>query len=478
MTAVALRSVFAEMPIILPVTTYADRRGLLGARRPAMTGGALHLGVPSGQRKMRLLRMVEGPLRPAVRRMTGLAFFSEAALVHIIVRMTVVARGACVLEIQGAVALRTTREAMQAKQGEFAEVVIEFQPGAPCLLRVALVAGLAELASMRILGAMTIDALLAQFLRRSHGTVAGMAIELGVNALQGEVVARSVIQIRYAPLVIVVAIAAFRAEASGVRVVGPMAAVAILGNFVLVVAAAMAGGAIDLIVRAEQLEAGFFEVIVFRRFPFLGGMAFGAGIAACAAMLIVGRVAADAALGRLFIGTPDVTGVASQAAVRAGQPKWRFVVIEFGGSPAERSMALGTGLGELPVMHIIGLVTADARRRGLAKCFALCMTGRAIERRVRARQLELGQPMIELRTIELHDIRRAAFVFGMAGAALADAGILHASVKPFLLLHIGGYILMAVQAQCRLRPRVRAVMAIGAAGFLLDMRLAHFARHQ
>jgi len=61
------------------------------------------------------------------------------------------------------------------------------------------------------------------------------------------------------------------------------------------------------------------------------------------------------------------------------------------------------------------------------------MAGRAIERAVRTGQLEVGQPMIELRTIKLHDIRRAAFVFGMAGAALAAAGILHASVKPFLL---------------------------------------------
>ena len=97
---------------------------------------------------------------------------------------------------------------------------------------------------------------------------------------------------------------------------------------------------------------------------------------------------------------------------------------------------------------------------------------------MRPRQLEVGQPMIELQTIKLHDIRRAALVFGMAGAAFAGAGILHAPVKPPLLLHIGGDILVAVQAQRRLRARVRAVMAIRTAGFLFDVRLAHFARHQ
>ena len=290
---------------------------------------------------------------------------------YIIVRMTVVAGGARVLEGQRGVALRTGREAMQAKQGEFTEVVIESQTGGPRLLAVALVARLAELAAMRILGAMTIDALLAQFLCRCHGAVAGMAVELGVHALQGEIVACRVIQIRYAPLLIVVAIAAFRAEAGGVRVVGTMAAVAILGNLVLIIAAAMTGAAVDPVVHAEQLEAGFLEMIVFRRFPFLGGMTFGARIAAGAAMLIVGCMAADAGLRSLFVGPADVAGVACNAAVGAGQPKLPLVVVEFRVSPAERAMALGARLRELSVMRILGLVTADAGLRGLAKRFTL-----------------------------------------------------------------------------------------------------------
>src|SRR5258708_443070 len=212
-----------------------------------------------------------------------------------------------------------------------------------------------------------------------------------------------------------------------------MAAVAILGNLVLVVAAAMTGEAVDPVVRAQQLEAGFLEVIVFRRFPFLRGMALGAGIAAGAAMLIVSRVAADAALRRLFVGATDVAGVACKAAVSAGQSKLGPVVIVFCVSPAERAMALGARLRELSVMHIVGLVTADAGRRGFAKCFTLRMTGCAIERRMRTREIEVGQPMIELPTIELHDIRRAAFVLGMAGPAFAGAAPFHSSRKPHLL---------------------------------------------
>ena len=106
---------------------------------------------------------------------------------------------------------------------------------------------------------------------------------------------------RDAPPLIVVAIAAFRAEARRVRVVGTVTAIAVLGDLLLVVAAAMAGGAIDLVVHAQQLEAGFLEVIVLGRLPLLSGMAFRAVGAARAAMLVVGRVTAGAALRGLLV---------------------------------------------------------------------------------------------------------------------------------------------------------------------------------
>ena len=356
--------------------------------------------------------------------------------------------------------------------------MIELKLASPSLLAVALLARIAELAAMRILGAVAIDALLAEFLRRYHGAVAGITIEFGMYALQLEVVSGRVIQARHVPEIIVVAIAAFSTEARRVRVVGAVTAVAILRNLVLIVTAAMTGGAIDPVVRAQQFKAGFLEVIVLSGFPLLGGMTFRAGIAACATMLVVSRVTTDAALRSLFVGTTDVTGVAGQTAVGTGQSKLRLLVVEFGIGPGQRAMAVGAGLCELAAMHIVCLVTTDACWRGLAKCFVLCMTGRAIERRMHPRKLEVGQLMIELQAVELDDICCAAFVLGMAGAALAGAGIWHTPVISALLAYIGRHILVAVQAQRRLRPHVRAVMAICAVGLLLDMRLADFARHQ
>ena len=73
---------------------------------------------------------------------------------------------------------------MQSEQGVFTQIVIELEFAPPVLLTVAFLAGFAELAAVRILGAMAIHAALAQLLRRCHGSVAGMAIELGVRALQ------------------------------------------------------------------------------------------------------------------------------------------------------------------------------------------------------------------------------------------------------------------------------------------------------
>ena len=158
MTAVALRSVVAKVPVILPVTADADRRGLRGTRRLAMAGRALQIGVTARQGKMRLLRMIETPLRPAIRRMTGLAFLAQPALVHVVVRMTAVATGARLLEGQGGVTLGAAHDPMQAKQREICEIVIELKLVPPGLLRVAPIARLTELAVMRILGTMTIHA--------------------------------------------------------------------------------------------------------------------------------------------------------------------------------------------------------------------------------------------------------------------------------------------------------------------------------
>ena len=159
-------------------------------------------------------------------------------------------------------------------------------------------------------------------------------------------------------MLVVVAVLAFRAEARGMGIIGLMAAVAVLRNLVLVIAAAMAGETVDLRVHAQEVIAGFLQMIVFRGLPLLGHVALCAILAARAAMLIVGGMTAIAALRHRLVAAADVAGIAGHRQVRAGQLEFRLVVIELSASPAQRAVALAAFLLELPAVHVIGFMAA------------------------------------------------------------------------------------------------------------------------
>ncbi len=62
MTALALRAVLAEMPVILVMATAACLDEVFAVPGGcAMAGGALQFGVAAEQREMRLPRMIEAP---------------------------------------------------------------------------------------------------------------------------------------------------------------------------------------------------------------------------------------------------------------------------------------------------------------------------------------------------------------------------------------------------------------------------------
>ena len=92
MAAVALRAVLTQVPVIFVMADSALLRHLHRAGRLVMALGALQFSVGPQQREMRFLGMIENPQRPSVRRMAALAFFAEAAFVHVIVRVAVDAR--------------------------------------------------------------------------------------------------------------------------------------------------------------------------------------------------------------------------------------------------------------------------------------------------------------------------------------------------------------------------------------------------
>ena len=82
------------------------------------------------------------------------------------------------------------------------------------------------------------------------------------------------------PTLIVMTIAALHAEAGGVCIVGFVAAVAILRDFLLVIAAAMTRNAVDPLMHAQQFVARLLQMVVLRRLPFLRNVALRAVLTA------------------------------------------------------------------------------------------------------------------------------------------------------------------------------------------------------
>ena len=80
-----------------------------------MAVGTMQLPVRAQQRKvrLRLLRVIEIPQRPTVGRMATLAFLAEAALVHVIVRVALVACRRRPAERQRRVALSAADDPVQ-----------------------------------------------------------------------------------------------------------------------------------------------------------------------------------------------------------------------------------------------------------------------------------------------------------------------------------------------------------------------------
>ena len=150
----------------------------------------------------------------------------------------------------------TTR--CRPSSGKCGQVMIEHDVGPPGILAVTGLAAALELAAVRILAAMAADAVLGELLAwRPRPVWQVWQSSLACAPMQRELGLRGVIVGHRMPVIVVVAVLALGAEARGMRIVGPMAAVAVLRNLVLVIAAAMTGEAIDLGVHAEQRRSRF-----------------------------------------------------------------------------------------------------------------------------------------------------------------------------------------------------------------------------
>lgn len=410
--------------------------------------------------------------------MARLALLAQAALVNVVLRVTLHTFQGRFVERQCRMALRATDDAMQTEQRIFGQIVIEDDAGGPGALAVAGFTTARELPAMRVVTAMAARAVLRQRLLRNDRAMAGITVDLRVCPGQREFGLAPVVIGHRLPLLIVMAVIALHTEPSGMRVIGRMATIAVLGNLVLVIPTAMAGHAVDIGVHTQQGIAGFLEMVVLRGLPLLGHVAFAAFRAPRPAVFIVSCVTTNTRLRCLLIAAADVAGIASHCLVCTGQLEVRLLVIELPTCPTQGTVAFAARLCELSAMSVICLVAAYARSGRLAPCLFWLVAGIARQRAVRTLEREVSQVVIEQRAAQVHDIGFAPLVLGMACAALADARIGHAAVIAVVLPYVCRDRFVTIETQGSLSPDVRAVVAVCAGVFLLYVGTSHLARHQ
>jgi len=105
------------------------------------------------------------------------------------------------------------------------------------------------------------------------------------------------------------------------------------------------------------------------------------------------------------------------------------------------------------------------------------VAARALQRRMRAVESEVGQVVCEAGLVELADVSASSEVLRVTTAALTRSACAHAAVIPPLAADVRSDFLVTIQAERRLTIAVRAVVAVAATAFQLRVGLAHGSRH-
>lgn len=174
----ALLTEFPLVVVVLPVAVGTTRRRFVDEQRRDVTFGTCDLQMFSEQLKLRLLRVIEDDFFPTVCHVTGVALLSEIPLVIIVLDMTVGTSGGRVCKQRGHVALCATHGRVLAQEREAGLLMVELSDLLPCPLDVAPLAGVAQLAFVRIVlpvagcaSTGNLISLIRVTLRAAHGNV-------------------------------------------------------------------------------------------------------------------------------------------------------------------------------------------------------------------------------------------------------------------------------------------------------------------
>src|SRR5882724_3649507 len=240
-----------------------------------MAVGAADLRVSAQERKAGVGRVIEVPHFPAIRRMALGAVLPETPVVNVVLGVAADAFLGRIIESLCRMALPARDDHVQSRERILRLIVIEAHV-LPFRGRVALLALLAQRAAVRLIGAMTVDALRAEFLVLGNARMTHVTVEVRVRAFQGKLEARQVVETGDAPDIVAVTVGTRGSQPAGVLVIGLVAAGAILRYRVLQISTAVAVSAADTRMAAEKGEPGLACMVELLRGPIGRGVAVGA----------------------------------------------------------------------------------------------------------------------------------------------------------------------------------------------------------
>jgi len=426
--------------------------------------GRLDVALRTGEFRVRAVadkpggRMVELPVSKTVRIVAGRAVLTQGAFMVIIAAVAgdALRRGTPVATVR--VALLAAHSRMQPHQGESGQVVIEPDLITPSGFAVTGGTVATHAAGMDIIGLVTAEALLGQFLVLRAGRMADMTGQLGMLPVQRiPMLARMVIH-HGLPTRRTMAIRAVFTEPAGVGIFGGMTPVTGLGQLGLEIAVLVTGIAGDLVVPALEPEPRLLEMIESGVFPGHGRMAVPASRTASTAMDVIRCMAGIAARRRPLEGAIPMATCAGCLGVGSGQGEAGLVMIESGWLEGSRVVALATVRSQLPAVDIVRAVTVDTSVRSITMLFSCLVAGDTDNSLVGTFELEIHPVVTEGIGLQTHDIGRAALVLPMAARTARIVGKCPTVVSG-ARLQIRSDFLVAVETQAAHLRLVGAIVA-------------------
>ena len=153
---------------------------------------------------------------------------------------------------------------------------------------------------------------------------------------------------------------ALGAQPAGMRVFAAVTAGTLARKLGVQIAAAMATGAVDARMRAEERESGLPGVVEFRGLPAVGRVAVAALGAAFPAVHVIRRMAGDTKLRRALVSIAEMAGETRDILMLVAQWKGGLVVVEPDLAPIVADVTAGAVIAELAVVRFLLLVAGNA----------------------------------------------------------------------------------------------------------------------